>query len=76
MKLGPLDGGMRVITSGLKAGELVVVNGLQRVRPGAPLNAQVLAVDAQGMPIEPPPPPPPGSAPPASGASAASPKKA
>ncbi|MGD9831563.1 MAG: efflux RND transporter periplasmic adaptor subunit [Piscinibacter sp.] len=57
VQLGPLlDGGMRVITGGLKAGELVVVNGLQRVRPGAPLNAQVLAVDAQGQPVEPPPP--------------------
>ena len=80
VQLGPLSGGMRVVTSGLKAGELVVVNGLQRVRPGAPLNAQVLAVDAQGMPVEPPPPPPPGSAPaptpPASDAKGASPKKA
>ncbi|TXC67065.1 efflux RND transporter periplasmic adaptor subunit [Piscinibacter aquaticus] len=57
VQLGALAGnGMRVITGGLKAGELVVVNGLQRVRPGAPLNAQVLAVDAQGVPVEPPPP--------------------
>jgi RND family efflux transporter MFP subunit len=63
VQLGPLDGGMRVVTSGLKAGELVVVNGLQRVRPGAPLNAQVLAVDAQGMPVEPPHAAPPGAAP-------------
>lgn len=55
VQLGPLVGGMRVITAGLKAGELVVVNGLQRVRPGAPLNPQVLAVDAQGLPVEPPP---------------------
>jgi multidrug efflux system membrane fusion protein len=56
VQLGALLDGMRVITGGLKAGELVVVNGLQRVRPGAPVNAQVLAVDAQGMPIEAPPP--------------------
>lgn len=57
VQLGALAGnGMRVITGGLKAGELVVVNGLQRVRPGAPLNAQVLAVDAQGVPVEAPPP--------------------
>ena len=57
VQLGAQAGnGMRVITGGLKAGELVVVNGLQRVRPGAPLNAQVLAVDAQGVPVEPPPP--------------------
>jgi multidrug efflux system membrane fusion protein len=66
VQLGPLlDGGMRVITGGLKAGELVVVNGLQRVRPGAPLNAQVLAVDAQGLPVEPPPPGAPAASAPA-----------
>jgi multidrug efflux system membrane fusion protein len=29
----PVDG-LRVVTSGLKAGERIVVNGLQRVRPG------------------------------------------
>lgn len=61
VKLGALLDGMRVITSGLKAGELVVVNGLQRVRPGAPLAPQVLAVDERGMPIEPPPPSMPGT---------------
>lgn len=63
VKLGPLQDGMRVIESGLKPGELVVVNGLQRVRPGAPLAPEVLKVDARGMPIEAPPP---GMAPPAS----------
>ncbi len=66
VQLGALEGGMRVISSGLKAGELVVVNGLQRVRPGAPLNAQVLGVDEQGLPITPPPAVPPGVAPSAS----------
>jgi RND family efflux transporter MFP subunit len=67
VKLGPLQDGMRIIESGLKAGELVVVNGLQRVRPGAPLAPQELKVDERGMPIEPPPP---GAAPPAAAASA------
>src|SRR5687767_7834257 len=33
--LGPVVDGLRVVRSGLKAGEPVVVNGLQRVRPGA-----------------------------------------
>ena len=57
VQLGPLvGGGMRIIAGGLKAGELVVVNGLQRVRPGAPVQAQVLTVDAQGQPVEAPPP--------------------
>ncbi len=33
--LGASVDGLRVVTSGLKAGERIVVNGLQRVRPGA-----------------------------------------
>jgi RND family efflux transporter MFP subunit len=34
IQLGPLTDGLRVIKSGLKPGERIVVNGLQRVRPG------------------------------------------
>jgi len=37
--LGPLVDGLRVVRSGLSPGELVVVNGLQRVRPGSPVDA-------------------------------------
>ena len=48
---GPLVDGMRVVSSGLKAGEMVVVSGLQRVRPGAPVTAEVLPVDDKGMPV-------------------------
>jgi membrane fusion protein, multidrug efflux system len=33
--LGAPNDGLRVVTSGLKAGERIVVNGLQRIRPGA-----------------------------------------
>jgi multidrug efflux system membrane fusion protein len=62
---------MRVIESGLKAGELVVVNGLQRVRPGAPIAPEVLATDARGMPVEKPPAAPAGAAPAASAAASA-----
>jgi multidrug efflux system membrane fusion protein len=39
--LGPLVDGLRVIRKGLDAGELIVVNGLQRVRPGMPVDATV-----------------------------------
>lgn len=39
--LGPIVDGLRVVQKGLRAGELVVVNGLQRVRPGAKVNAAV-----------------------------------
>ncbi len=34
VKLGPMVDGIRVVREGLKQGEYVVVNGLQRVRPG------------------------------------------
>jgi hypothetical protein len=39
---------MRVVTGQVKAGELVVVDGLQRVIPGVPVAPQVLKVDASG----------------------------
>ena len=68
VKPGTLIDGMRVVTGQLKAGELVVVDGLQRVIPGVPVAPQVLKVDASGMPIFPPPPGPPGAAPAASAA--------
>ena len=35
VSLGALTGDLRVVTAGLKPGERVVVDGLQRVRPGA-----------------------------------------
>ena len=56
VRLGALDGGMRVVQGGVKAGENVVVDGLQRIQPGMTVQPQVLQVDARGMPIVPPPP--------------------
>lgn len=44
--LGPLVDGLRVVRSGLAARETVVVNGLQRVRPGAKVSPVVVAMDA------------------------------
>jgi membrane fusion protein, multidrug efflux system len=35
VKLGPMTDGLRVVREGLHEGDVVVVNGLQRVRPGA-----------------------------------------
>jgi multidrug efflux pump subunit AcrA (membrane-fusion protein) len=65
--LGTLIDGMRVVISGLKAGELVVVDGLQRVRPGAPVTPIKVESDERGMPIAQPaagsPPAAPASAP-------------
>ena len=40
--LGPVVDGLRVVRSGVKAGEKIVVNGLQRVRPGAPVAPQIV----------------------------------
>ena len=46
VKLGPTVDGLRVVREGLKGGEKIVVNGLQRVRPGAPIAPQMVAMDA------------------------------
>jgi len=40
--LGAAVDGLRVVTQGLETGERVVVNGLQRVRPGTPLAPQLV----------------------------------
>ncbi|MFG6431772.1 efflux RND transporter periplasmic adaptor subunit [Roseateles sp. LYH14W] len=47
---GALFDGMRVV-DGIKPGELVIVDGVQRAMPGAPVTPQVLKVDDKGMPI-------------------------
>ncbi|HWH72995.1 MAG TPA: efflux RND transporter periplasmic adaptor subunit [Methylibium sp.] len=52
---GLLIGGMRVVTGGVKPGEHVIVEGLQRVIPGLPVAPTLLKVDEQGQPIFPPP---------------------
>lgn len=44
---GPLFHGLRVIASGVQPSDLVVVNGLQRVRPGVEVNPQKVAMTAQ-----------------------------
>jgi multidrug efflux system membrane fusion protein len=44
VQLGPQVDGLRVARTGLKPGERIVVNGLQRVRPGAPVTPQVVAM--------------------------------
>ncbi len=56
VKLGALMDGMRAVT-GVQAGELIIIDGLQRAFPGAPVTPTVLKVDDKGMPIVPPPTP-------------------
>ena len=36
--LGPINGGMRIIRTGLNAGDWVIIKGLQRARPGQKVN--------------------------------------
>jgi membrane fusion protein, multidrug efflux system len=43
--LGPLVDGLRVVRTGLRPQEVVVVNGLQRVRPGARVKAALQPMD-------------------------------
>jgi RND family efflux transporter MFP subunit len=51
VKLGPvLDDGLRVVREGLKPGELIVVNGLQRVRPGVTIAPQKIAMGVKPSP--------------------------
>jgi hypothetical protein len=39
VELGPLVGELRVITSGITANDLVIISGVQRAPPGAPVTA-------------------------------------
>ncbi|WP_375459580.1 efflux RND transporter periplasmic adaptor subunit [uncultured Enterovirga sp.] len=48
--LGPSVDGLRIVTEGLQPGERIVVNGLQRVRPGALVQPQVVAMGARPGP--------------------------
>jgi multidrug efflux system membrane fusion protein len=43
--LGPIVDGLRVVRTGLEAGDSVIVNGLQRVRPGAQVTPVVETMD-------------------------------
>lgn len=45
--LGRLHDGLRVIDRGLASGEWVVVNGVQRVRPGMPVGIERVAMDVR-----------------------------
>jgi len=49
---GALQEGLRVVEAGLKPGERIVVNGLQRVHPGDAVTPQMVAMDS-GKPVTP-----------------------
>ena len=45
--LGPVVNGLRVVREGLKANERIVINGLQRVRPGDVIKPMVVPMENQ-----------------------------
>ena len=47
VKLGPMTEGLRVVRDGLRNGDVIVVNGLQRVRPGAAVNPKKVPMAGQ-----------------------------
>lgn len=48
VKLGTVQNGLQIVESGLQAGERIVVNGLQRIRPGDPVTPhQVIMPNSQ-----------------------------
>jgi multidrug efflux system membrane fusion protein len=49
VKLGALQEGLRVVEAGLASGERIVVNGLQRIRPGDPVEAKTVPADGKGQ---------------------------
>jgi membrane fusion protein, multidrug efflux system len=50
VELGPKVAGLRIVRSGLAKGERIVVNGLQRVLPGAPVEPQAVPMaDEQAL---------------------------
>src|SRR6266566_333962 len=51
VNLGPVIDGKRVIRSGLEADEKIVVNGLQRVRPGMPVTPQEAVAGSAGTTV-------------------------
>jgi RND family efflux transporter MFP subunit len=50
VKLGLVDGTMRVIEDGIKPTDLVIVNGIQRARPGVVVNPQRVLEGAEAAP--------------------------
>ena len=47
VKLGPLVDGLRVVRAGLTPNDVILVKGLQQVRPGMPVTPQLVAMGEQ-----------------------------
>lgn len=50
VELGPIADGMRVVNSGLQPGEKIIVNGLQRARPGMPVTPELVSLAEEVKP--------------------------
>jgi RND family efflux transporter MFP subunit len=50
LRLGPLEGGLRVVREGLSASDRVVVRGVQRMRPGAEVALDTVSMAAAERP--------------------------
>jgi RND family efflux transporter MFP subunit len=48
VKLGPVIDGLRVVREGLKVDDVILVKGLQQVRPGMPVTPQLVAMGEPG----------------------------
>ena len=48
VKLGRIIDGMRIVREGLKSGDVIIVNGAQRVHPGMQVTPQKVAMGADG----------------------------
>jgi multidrug efflux system membrane fusion protein len=57
VKLGGLHDGLRAVTEGLAPGEWVIVNGIQRARPGAVVAPQKVDMRPARAPSAAPAPP-------------------
>lgn len=68
LQLGPVSGGLRVVRSGLRPDDRVIVNGVQRARPGEKVQARNVAIT---RPAKAAPPTVTTSAPPAASATPA-----
>jgi RND family efflux transporter MFP subunit len=49
VQLGPVIDDLRIVRSGLNAGDLIVINGLQRIRPGAQVQIEKVTMDVTGL---------------------------
>jgi RND family efflux transporter MFP subunit len=54
VKLGSIHDGLRSVEEGLKADDWVIVNGIQRARPGATVAPQKVAMKPEAAPAAPP----------------------